>query len=169
VCGRNRGFAGKDRCTATRPARTCSGTLIPALAGDYENNRALYPFLQEWLRTSGVPVLAVWGRNDEIFAAAGAEPSGGTHSTRASRWKQVGAPDRRAASRGPVAEIGGAFEKSRIVDGIHGTDAELRGTALGPARGFLPDHVRRGAVEQELIDVRDRLEVIIAAASDRAA
>lgn len=43
------------------------------LFGDYENNRALYPFIQEWLRTSGVPVLAVWGRNDEIFAAAGAE------------------------------------------------------------------------------------------------
>ncbi|KJQ52697.1 alpha/beta fold hydrolase [Microbacterium sp. SA39] len=43
------------------------------LFGDYATNRALYPALQEWLRASRVPVLAVWGRNDEIFAAAGAE------------------------------------------------------------------------------------------------
>jgi pimeloyl-ACP methyl ester carboxylesterase len=28
--------------------------------------------VHEWLRTSEVPVLAIWGRNDEIFAAAGA-------------------------------------------------------------------------------------------------
>lgn len=44
-----------------------------ALFGDYASNRALYPQVQQWLRTSDVPVLAVWGRNDEIFAAAGAE------------------------------------------------------------------------------------------------
>ena len=44
-----------------------------ALFGDYASNRALYPQVQQWLRSSGVPVLAVWGRNDEIFAAAGAE------------------------------------------------------------------------------------------------
>lgn len=40
---------------------------------DYASNRDLYPALHDWLRTSGVPVLAIWGRNDEIFAAAGAE------------------------------------------------------------------------------------------------
>ncbi|WP_333783449.1 alpha/beta hydrolase [Microbacterium sp. ET2] len=44
-----------------------------ALFGDYRTNRALYPALQGWLRSSQVPVLAVWGRNDEIFDAAGAE------------------------------------------------------------------------------------------------
>lgn len=44
-----------------------------ALFGDYASNRGLYPAVHEWLRTSGVPVLAIWGRNDEIFAAAGAE------------------------------------------------------------------------------------------------
>lgn len=44
-----------------------------ALFGDYASNRALYPQVQQWLRASGVPVLAVWGRNDKIFAAAGAE------------------------------------------------------------------------------------------------
>ncbi|QHF22825.1 alpha/beta fold hydrolase [Rathayibacter sp. VKM Ac-2804] len=44
-----------------------------ALFRDYAANRELYPAVQAWLRTSRVPVLAVWGRNDEIFAAAGAQ------------------------------------------------------------------------------------------------
>jgi pimeloyl-ACP methyl ester carboxylesterase len=44
-----------------------------ALFRDYASNRALYPALHKWLRSSSVPVLAIWGRNDEIFAAAGAE------------------------------------------------------------------------------------------------
>jgi pimeloyl-ACP methyl ester carboxylesterase len=39
----------------------------------YRTNVALYPAVQEWLRTAAVPVLAVWGRNDEIFSPAGAE------------------------------------------------------------------------------------------------
>jgi pimeloyl-ACP methyl ester carboxylesterase len=43
-----------------------------ALFRDYATNRVLYPAVHDWLRTSGVPVLAIWGRNDEIFAAAGA-------------------------------------------------------------------------------------------------
>ena len=43
-----------------------------ALFGDYHTNRALYPALHEWLRSSGAPVLAVWGRNDEIFGPDGA-------------------------------------------------------------------------------------------------
>jgi pimeloyl-ACP methyl ester carboxylesterase len=44
-----------------------------ALFGDYTTNRALYPEVQEWLRSSRVPVLVIWGRNDEIFGPAGAE------------------------------------------------------------------------------------------------
>ena len=44
-----------------------------ALFGDYHTNRALYPDVQAWLRSSGVPVLAVWGNNDEIFGAVGAQ------------------------------------------------------------------------------------------------
>lgn len=44
-----------------------------ALFRDYRNNRPLYPLLHEFLRTHPVPVLAVWGRNDEIFAPAGAQ------------------------------------------------------------------------------------------------
>lgn len=43
-----------------------------ALFRDYATNRDLYPAVHEWLRTSQVPVLAIWGRHDEIFAAAGA-------------------------------------------------------------------------------------------------
>jgi pimeloyl-ACP methyl ester carboxylesterase len=39
----------------------------------YPTNVALYPAVQQWLRTSHVPVLAVWGRHDEIFDPAGAE------------------------------------------------------------------------------------------------
>nr|WP_297425143.1 alpha/beta hydrolase [uncultured Actinotalea sp.] len=44
-----------------------------ALFADYRTNRALYPRLHAWLRDSQVPVLAVWGRHDEIFGPAGAE------------------------------------------------------------------------------------------------
>ncbi|TGO04242.1 alpha/beta fold hydrolase [Serinibacter arcticus] len=43
-----------------------------ALFADYRTNRDLYPAVQAWLRSSRVPVLAVWGRHDEIFASAGA-------------------------------------------------------------------------------------------------
>jgi pimeloyl-ACP methyl ester carboxylesterase/catechol 2,3-dioxygenase-like lactoylglutathione lyase family enzyme len=40
---------------------------------DYATNPPMYPALHEYLRTSGVPVLAVWGRGDEIFGPAGAQ------------------------------------------------------------------------------------------------
>lgn len=43
------------------------------LFADYANNVPLYPKLHAYLRESGVPVLAVWGRNDGIFGPAGAE------------------------------------------------------------------------------------------------
>ncbi|WP_122819126.1 alpha/beta fold hydrolase [Nocardioides pantholopis] len=44
-----------------------------ALFRDYANNRELYPALHDYLRSSRVPVLAVWGRHDEIFGPAGAQ------------------------------------------------------------------------------------------------
>jgi pimeloyl-ACP methyl ester carboxylesterase len=44
-----------------------------ALFYDYGTNPKLYPLWQEYLRTSGVPVLAIWGVNDPIFIKAGAE------------------------------------------------------------------------------------------------
>ena len=40
---------------------------------DYATNAPLYPRLHEYLRTSRVPLLAVWGRGDEIFGPAGAQ------------------------------------------------------------------------------------------------
>ena len=33
----------------------------------------MYPRVQEYFRATGVPLLAVWGRGDEIFGPAGAE------------------------------------------------------------------------------------------------
>lgn len=42
------------------------------LFADYANNLPLYPKLHAYLRESGVPLLAVWGRNDEIFLPDGA-------------------------------------------------------------------------------------------------
>ncbi|MBS1674026.1 MAG: alpha/beta hydrolase [Actinobacteria bacterium] len=43
-----------------------------ALYDDYPCNRALYPDLQALFREDRVPLLAVWGRNDEIFGPDGA-------------------------------------------------------------------------------------------------
>lgn len=40
---------------------------------DYANNLPLYPKFQEYFRTSKVPLLAVWGKNDLIFVPPGAE------------------------------------------------------------------------------------------------
>jgi len=40
---------------------------------DYKSNIALYPAFHEFLKTSKIGVLAVWGKNDEIFIAPGAE------------------------------------------------------------------------------------------------
>lgn len=42
------------------------------LFADYANNPAVYPKLHAYLRESGVPLMAVWGRNDEIFGPDGA-------------------------------------------------------------------------------------------------
>jgi pimeloyl-ACP methyl ester carboxylesterase len=42
------------------------------LFADYARNIPLYPYLHAYLRDSRVPVLAVWGRNDEIFGPDGA-------------------------------------------------------------------------------------------------
>lgn len=42
------------------------------LFADYQSNVDLYPTVHEYFRTSQVPLLAVWGRNDEIFGPAGA-------------------------------------------------------------------------------------------------
>jgi pimeloyl-ACP methyl ester carboxylesterase len=79
------------------------------LFADYASNRPLYPRLQAYLRESQVPLLAVWGRNDEIFGPDGA----------------------RAFARDlPDAEI-------HLLDGGHFLlESELE-TAAGYIRGFL--------------------------------
>ena len=41
---------------------------------DYRTNLPLYPQWQAYFRSAKPPTLVVWGRNDEIFVAAGAEP-----------------------------------------------------------------------------------------------
>ena len=43
---------------------------------DYATNPPLYPALHEYLRTSKVPVLAVWGHRDPIFGPDGARAFG---------------------------------------------------------------------------------------------
>lgn len=40
----------------------------------YQLNVELYPKFQKYLRSSNVPVLLLWGKNDKIFPAEGAEP-----------------------------------------------------------------------------------------------
>ncbi|MFE2642682.1 alpha/beta fold hydrolase [Streptomyces nigra] len=42
------------------------------LFADYANNLPMYPRLHAYLRESRVPLLAIWGRNDEIFLPEGA-------------------------------------------------------------------------------------------------
>jgi pimeloyl-ACP methyl ester carboxylesterase len=44
-----------------------------ALFYDYRTNVELYPRWQQYLRESGVSVLALWGKNDSMFVKAGAE------------------------------------------------------------------------------------------------
>ena len=58
-----------DHALLSRPG---NDLIQLALFRDYASNPPLYPRLHEYLRTSRVPVLAVWGRGDEIFAPAGA-------------------------------------------------------------------------------------------------
>ena len=41
---------------------------------DYGSNPPLYPKWQEYFRTHQPPMLIAWGKNDQIFPAAGAEP-----------------------------------------------------------------------------------------------
>jgi pimeloyl-ACP methyl ester carboxylesterase len=43
-----------------------------SLFADYASNIPLYQYLHAYLRDSRVPLLAVWGRNDEIFGPDGA-------------------------------------------------------------------------------------------------
>jgi pimeloyl-ACP methyl ester carboxylesterase len=58
-----------DHALLTRPG---NDLVQLRLFADYATNLDLYPRLHSYLRDSQVPVLAVWGRNDEIFGPSGA-------------------------------------------------------------------------------------------------
>ena len=53
-------------------SRTGNDKVQLKLFLDYATNPPMYPRLHEYLRTSEVPVLAVWGGGDEIFGPDGA-------------------------------------------------------------------------------------------------
>ncbi|MEO8025480.1 MAG: alpha/beta hydrolase [Bryobacteraceae bacterium] len=59
-----------DQATLDRPG---NAEIQLALFYDYRNNVAQYPQWHETLRRVQPPVLAVWGKNDPIFSAPGAE------------------------------------------------------------------------------------------------
>ena len=54
-------------------ARQGNSDIQLAIIGDYASNPPLYPALHQLLREHQLPVLAIWGKNDPIFAPAGAE------------------------------------------------------------------------------------------------
>jgi pimeloyl-ACP methyl ester carboxylesterase len=58
-----------DYAQVTRPG---NDQVQLALLADYATNPPMYPRLHAWLRERRVPVLAVWGRGDEIFGPDGA-------------------------------------------------------------------------------------------------
>ena len=92
-------------------ARPGNDRIQLTLFADYVTNVALYPALHERLRTEGIPVLAVWGRHDEIFGPAGA----------------------RAFADIPDADV-------RLVDGGHFLLESALSEVVGPMREFLDRH-----------------------------
>ncbi|MBB4908353.1 alpha/beta fold hydrolase [Actinophytocola algeriensis] len=59
-----------DHALLSRPG---NDEIQLALFRDYATNPPLYPRLHRYLRDSAVPVLAVWGKGDEIFGPEGAK------------------------------------------------------------------------------------------------
>ena len=53
-------------------ARPGNDLIQLALFSDYASNLTLYPAVQRYFRSTQVPLLAVWGRNDPVFGPAGA-------------------------------------------------------------------------------------------------
>jgi pimeloyl-ACP methyl ester carboxylesterase len=88
-----------------------------ALFRDYATNPPLYPAVQEYFRTSQVPLLAIWGAGDEIFGPDGA---------------------RAFAKDLPDAEI-------HLIEGGHFLLESAFDTASGYIRGFLGRTLARAA------------------------
>jgi pimeloyl-ACP methyl ester carboxylesterase len=61
---------------AAMVARPGNDEIQLALFRDYATNAPMYPALHDYLRTSEVPVLAVWGQGDPIFGPDGARAFG---------------------------------------------------------------------------------------------
>jgi len=61
---------------AAMVARPGNDEIQLALFRDYATNAPMYPALHDYLRTSKVPVLAVWGQGDPIFGPDGARAFG---------------------------------------------------------------------------------------------
>ena len=61
---------------AAMVARPGNDAIQLTLFRDYANNAPMYPALHDYLRTSKVPVLAVWGQGDPIFGPDGARAFG---------------------------------------------------------------------------------------------
>ena len=59
----------RDSARINRPGQPA---VQLALYADYPGNRDLYPVLHETFRRHSVPLLAIWGENDEIFGPDGA-------------------------------------------------------------------------------------------------
>ncbi|KAK0724726.1 Alpha/Beta hydrolase protein [Lasiosphaeris hirsuta] len=57
---------------------------------DYRTNLDLYPRFHEYFRSSGVPVLAAWGKNDAIFIAPGAEAFAADVQKLETKWIDAG-------------------------------------------------------------------------------
>ena len=95
--------------TSPRCRRPGNDEVQLSLFADYATNLPLYPKLHAYLRDSRVPVLAVWGRNDEIFGPDGA---------------------RAFAADAPDAEI-------HLLDGGHFLLESQLDTAAAYIRGFL--------------------------------
>ena len=62
-----------DQALLDRPG---NAAIQLGLFRDYPTNVDLFPRVHQYFRDSQVPLLAVWGANDEIFGPAGAEAFG---------------------------------------------------------------------------------------------
>ncbi len=73
---RNREAISPDNWNVDQPLldRPGNAEIQLALFHSYGSNPPLYPGWQAYFRTHQPPTLVVWGKNDSIFPAAGAEP-----------------------------------------------------------------------------------------------
>ncbi|KAF4969560.1 hypothetical protein FSARC_3243 [Fusarium sarcochroum] len=76
-----------DKALLDRPG---NGDIQLDLFYDYRTNVELYPQFQEYFRSSGVPVLTMWGRNDTIFVPAGAEAYAKDVKKLETKWVDAG-------------------------------------------------------------------------------